>query len=185
MSEKPVHFETDMVPQLLGGQKDYQGRREGLGCQQLTTQDGSLGCQQLAVVFTQGPAEVGRCRSRRVLAFPTMQLAFGGWLCSEGSPCTLHHSLHPSYVLHIPGRMEARTLPSCWPGTRAWQGWRWEGVRVTHSVFLPALPPTAVCAARGWVVHETWGRSFLHGQMAVSAGSRASDLHLTVPRESA
>lgn len=173
MSEKPVHFKAGIVPQLLGGQKDYWGRREGLGC------------QQLAVVFTQGPAGVGRGRSRRVPAFPTMQLAFGGWLCSEGSPCTLHHPLHLPYLPHIPGRMEARTLPSCWHGTRARQGWWWEGVGVTHSVFLPAFPPTAVCAARGWVVHETGGRSFPHGQMAVSAGSRASDLHLTVPRESA
>lgn len=62
MSEKPVQIEAGMVPQLLGGQKDYQGRREGLHCKQLTTQDGSLGCQQLGIVFIQGPAEVGGCR---------------------------------------------------------------------------------------------------------------------------
>lgn len=64
MSEKPVQIEAGMVPQLLGGQKDYQGRREGLGCKQLTTQDGSLGCQQLGIVFIQGPLEVGGCRGQ-------------------------------------------------------------------------------------------------------------------------
>lgn len=63
MSEKPAQMEAGMVPQLLGGQEDYQGRREGLGFKQLTTQDGSLGCQQLGLIFTQGPA-VGRCRGQ-------------------------------------------------------------------------------------------------------------------------
>lgn len=64
MSEKPVQLEAGMVPPLLGGQKDYQGRRERLGCKQMTTQDGSLGCQQLGIVFAQGPAEVRRCRGQ-------------------------------------------------------------------------------------------------------------------------
>ena len=142
-----------------------------MGCKQLTTQDGSLGCQQLGIIFSQTPAEVGDGEGGAL--FPSVQLTFGWGLCSEGSLYPLHHPLPP------PWRVGGEGTPFLWASGQGLA--EMAGARCnSDSLSFPACPPThchLYCG--GWVVQERWGRRV--SACASGCVSRQQALRLTIP----